>query len=90
MNATMWAKNPTQGHVAALRAEGHTVVEPQERVAFELWQRENVVGPTILPPDEAAETIVAWLESHLSASTAPAPALVTDPRFSAQYRVPEV
>jgi phosphopantothenoylcysteine synthetase/decarboxylase len=68
MNATMWAKNSTQGHVAALRAEGHTVVDPQERGAFELWQRENVVGPALPPPDEAAETIVAWLENYLSAA----------------------
>jgi len=73
MNATMWAKNSTQRHVATLRAEGHTVVEPQERAVFELWQRDNAVGPALLPPDEAAETIVAWLESCLPAATAPAP-----------------
>ena len=72
MNATMWAKNSTQRHVATLRDEGHAVVEPQERAAFELWQRDNVVGPALLPPDEAAETIVGWLENYLSATTAPA------------------
>jgi phosphopantothenoylcysteine synthetase/decarboxylase len=73
MNATMWAKNSTQRHVTALRSEGHTVVEPQERAVFELWQRDNVVGPALLPPDEATETIVAWLENSLSAATTVAP-----------------
>jgi len=73
MNATMWAKNSTQRHVTALRSEGHTVVEPQERAVFELWQRDNVVGPALLPPDEATETIVTWLENSLSAATTAAP-----------------
>jgi phosphopantothenoylcysteine synthetase/decarboxylase len=83
MNATMWAKSSTQRHVTALRAEGHTVTEPQERPGFELWQRDNAVGPALPPPDEAAEMIAAWLENVLSAAMTPAPdaasELVTSP-----------
>ena len=73
MNGTMWAKYSTQRHVTALRSEGHTVIEPQERPVFELWQRNNAVGPALLPPDEATETIVTWLENSLSAATTAAP-----------------
>jgi phosphopantothenoylcysteine synthetase/decarboxylase len=60
MNATMWAKRSTQRHVTALRAEGHTMIEPQER-------------PALLPPAEATETIVAWLENYLSVATITTP-----------------
>ncbi|GAA2713859.1 hypothetical protein GCM10010429_32980 [Micromonospora olivasterospora] len=67
MNRSMWVKRVTQRHVEALRDEGHTVVEPQERVIFELWQRENAVGIAMPPPDAVAELIVSWLETTLSA-----------------------
>jgi phosphopantothenoylcysteine synthetase/decarboxylase len=86
MNRTMWEKAATQRHVATLRAEGHTVVEPQERPVFELWRRENTTGPALPPPDEATETIIAWLEQTLSTAeepptdiTADAPAVVGVP-----------
>ena len=49
------------------------MIEPQERPVFELWQRDNAVGPALLQPDEAAEMIAAWLENSLSAVTTPAP-----------------
>ncbi|GGP82449.1 hypothetical protein GCM10010278_71360 [Streptomyces melanogenes] len=65
MNRTMWTKEPTRRHVATLRADGHTVVEPQEQVVFELWRRENAAGITMPAPDEAASTVVAWLEKTL-------------------------
>lgn len=67
MNRSMWVKAPVRRHVATLRADGHTVVDPQERVVFELWQRENALGIAMPPPDEATETVVAWLEKTLSA-----------------------
>ncbi|MER5507587.1 flavoprotein [Streptomyces sp. NPDC002766] len=66
MNRTMWIKEPVQRHVATLRADGHTVVEPQERVVFELWRRENAVGISMPAPDETASTVVAWLEKTLA------------------------
>ncbi|MGW1058630.1 flavoprotein [Micromonospora rubida] len=66
MNKSMWVKRITQRHVETLRDEGHTVVEPQERVIFELWQRENVVGIAMPPPDAVAELVASWLESRLS------------------------
>ncbi|MFD9794172.1 flavoprotein [Streptomyces sp. NPDC059070] len=65
MNRTMWNKDPVRRHVATLRADGHTVVEPQEQVVFELWRRENVPGITMPAPDEAAATVLAWLEKTL-------------------------
>lgn len=69
MNQTMWTKKSTQRHVAALRAEGHTVVEPQQRPAFELWQRSNAIGPALVSPDQAAEIVVVWLENDFSVAT---------------------
>jgi hypothetical protein len=72
MNSVMWAKSSTRGHVAALRAEGHTVVEPQERPVFELWRRENVQGIALPPPAEATELIISWLEGLPGLAEAPA------------------
>jgi len=66
MNKSMWTRRSTQRHVETLREEGHTVVEPQERVIFELWQRENVLGIAMPAPDAVAELIVGWLESELA------------------------
>jgi phosphopantothenoylcysteine synthetase/decarboxylase len=75
MNESMWTKNVIRRHVEALRDEGHTVVEPQERPRFELWQRENAIGPVLPTPPEAIELIAGWLESLLSQEPAP----TTDP-----------
>ncbi|MDI5941104.1 flavoprotein, partial [Micromonospora sp. DH15] len=66
MNRSMWTKKTTRRHVEALRDEGHTVVEPQERVIFELWRRENALGIAMPPPDAVAELVVSWLESILA------------------------
>jgi phosphopantothenoylcysteine synthetase/decarboxylase len=71
MNKTMWEKPSTRRHVETLRAEGHTVVEPLERPIFELWRRENTTGPSRPPPDEATETIIAWLEQTLQDAEEP-------------------
>lgn len=62
MNEVMWDKPVTRRHVETLRADGHTVVEPQRRPVFELWQKENVLGIGMPEPEEATELIVAWLE----------------------------
>jgi phosphopantothenoylcysteine synthetase/decarboxylase len=65
MNDSMWLKKSTQRHVATLRADGHTVIEPQRRPVFTLWKRENEIGLTMPPPEEATEIIALWLEASL-------------------------
>lgn len=70
MNAVMWTKPTTQRHVAALREEGHTVVEPQWKPTFEMWRRENVIGPVMPTPEEVTELIISWLEERLNADDA--------------------
>jgi len=67
MNDVMWDKPVVQRHVATLRADGHTVVEPQRRPVFELWRRENVQGIGMPDPEEAIELMVTWLEALLNA-----------------------
>jgi phosphopantothenoylcysteine synthetase/decarboxylase len=62
MNESMWTKPSTQRHLATLRADGHTVVEPQLKPIFTLWNKENTIGMTMPLPDEATETIARWLE----------------------------
>lgn len=66
LNASMWEKPVVQRHVAALRADGHTVVEPHQSQIYELWRREISIGPTIPPPDQAIEIIIEWLEQRLN------------------------
>jgi len=66
MNESMWAKPATRRNVATLRADGHTVVDPRQSAVFELWSRENAIGIAMLPPDEATEVIIAWLEQRMS------------------------
>jgi phosphopantothenoylcysteine decarboxylase len=67
MNPSMWAKSITRRHVAALRADGHTVVEPPEQRMYEIWRREFTTGPALPPPQVATETIIEWLEKRLNA-----------------------
>jgi phosphopantothenoylcysteine synthetase/decarboxylase len=67
MNASMWEKNAIQRHIATLRSDGHTVVEPQQRQVFEMWRRDVTVGATLPTPSEAAETIIRWLDDGLPA-----------------------
>jgi phosphopantothenoylcysteine synthetase/decarboxylase len=66
MNGSMWEKSVTRRNVATLRADGHTVIDPKEAAVFELWKRENTIGLALLPPDEATEVIIAWLEQRVS------------------------
>jgi phosphopantothenoylcysteine synthetase/decarboxylase len=66
MNASMLEKNSTQRHIVTLRAEGHTVVEPQQAMSYDLSRREVTVGPAMQPPDQAVETIIKWLEDRLN------------------------
>ena len=66
MNASMWAKPVTQRHAAALRDDGHTVVEPGEQQVYVMWRREFALGPAMPPPPAATEIIIGWLEAELS------------------------
>jgi phosphopantothenoylcysteine synthetase/decarboxylase len=63
MNESMWRKPVVQRHVATLRDDGHTVVEPRRQPMFTLWDRQNTVGPAMPPMDEATEIIATWLET---------------------------
>jgi phosphopantothenoylcysteine synthetase/decarboxylase len=62
MNESMWAKRTTQQHVATLRQDGHTIVEPQEQQVYVMWRREFARGPAMAAPAQAAQTIIRWLE----------------------------
>src|SRR5579859_788468 len=64
MNEVMWNKHSTQRYVGTLREEGHVVVEPVWQPTFELWHRENVIGPTMPAPEQATELIIEWLEKR--------------------------
>jgi phosphopantothenoylcysteine synthetase/decarboxylase len=66
ISVSMWAKNTMKRHVAGLREDGHTVVEPREQQVYELWQRDFAQGLAMPPPEEAVEIIINWLEGELA------------------------
>lgn len=66
VNASMWVKNSTKRHIATLREDGHTVVEPREQQVYELWQHAFAPGLAMPAPEETVEIIIAWLESDLA------------------------
>lgn len=61
MNRVMWERASTRRHVAALRAEGHGVVDPIEANIYENWQRKIVKAPALPPPGEIAKIVKEWL-----------------------------
>lgn len=61
MNVTMWGKESTRRHVAALRADGHQVVDLVEQEVFDLWQRQVNTGPAIVDSVTAAKIVSEWL-----------------------------
>ncbi|MFI1035160.1 flavoprotein [Streptomyces sp. NPDC020951] len=64
MNRTMWSRSSVLRHVAALRAEGHTVVDPSPGEAYEIWQR-KIVSTLVMPgPEPAVEVITTWWEER--------------------------
>ena len=64
MNAAMWAKPVVRRHVAALRGEGHTVVDPHEGEAYEIWQRKIVPAQVLPAPDDAVKVIAHWWDER--------------------------
>ena len=67
MNGSMLYKESTKRHIATLRAEGHTVVDPQEDTVYEMSTRQVVVAPALLQPPLLAEVVVKWLEDRAEA-----------------------
>ncbi len=63
MNRAMWDRDSTRRHVAALRGEGHVVVDPHQREVFELWRREVALAPTLPTPDDVAKIVLSWWDS---------------------------
>jgi phosphopantothenoylcysteine decarboxylase len=61
MNRIMWEKRVVQQHIVTLRAEGHTVVEPQRREVFEIWRGGVAAGLSMPGIDAAVELIRRWL-----------------------------
>ncbi|MCG6498790.1 flavoprotein [Kitasatospora sp. A2-31] len=63
MNAVMWEKPTTRRHVAALRAEGHVVVDPQPGEVYELWRGQVVEGRGLVTPERAARVVASWWQT---------------------------
>jgi phosphopantothenoylcysteine synthetase/decarboxylase len=66
LNAAMLAKSSVKRHIEALRAEGHAVIDPDQREIFELSRRKVAIGPALPEPDQATELIIKWLENGCS------------------------
>jgi len=61
MNESMWDKPATRRHVATLRGDGHVVVDPHEREAYQLWCRGWGPGRVLPPPQHVAKIVLDWL-----------------------------
>jgi phosphopantothenoylcysteine decarboxylase len=61
MNELMWQRATTQRHVATLRGDGHIVVDPLEREAYQMWSRQWGPGRTLPPPADVAKIVLDWL-----------------------------
>jgi len=64
MNKVMWDKPVIQRHVASLREDGETVVEPESRVVYEMWRGAHGDGVSMAPPDKAAVIVSEWLDER--------------------------
>lgn len=61
MNELMWERATTRRHVATLRGDGHVVVDPHEREAYQMWSRQWAPGRTLPPPADVAKIVLDWL-----------------------------
>ena len=57
----MWDKPVIQRHVAELRAEGNTVIDPVETTTYQMWKREEDIGFAMPGAEEAAKIVRDWL-----------------------------
>jgi phosphopantothenoylcysteine decarboxylase/phosphopantothenate--cysteine ligase len=62
MNPVMWNKPVIQRHVGDLRAQGDTVVAPNETTTYHMWKGAKDVGLSLPDPDEAAVVVRDWLQ----------------------------
>jgi phosphopantothenoylcysteine decarboxylase/phosphopantothenate--cysteine ligase len=90
MNSHMWAKPAVQRHVATLRADGVTVIEPQSG-----WLSCRQTGPgRMAEPDVIFEAIRLLLESRPAPTAAaqgpPPPAISTARPPAAEPDAPEM
>lgn len=58
MNEVMWTRSTTRRHVATLRGEGHIVVDPHERDAYQMWSRQSAPGRVLPPPADVAKIVL--------------------------------
>jgi phosphopantothenoylcysteine synthetase/decarboxylase len=63
MNRVMWQQAVVRRNVAALRGDGHVVVDPHERDIFEFWRREMTVGIAPPPVDQVVKTVLSLLDT---------------------------
>src|SRR5439155_20072439 len=68
MNGVMWAKPVIQRHVATLRDQGDTVVDPEEMETFHIWKGVKDVGLSLPDQDVVAATIRDWLAGRVAPS----------------------
>jgi phosphopantothenoylcysteine synthetase/decarboxylase len=61
MNELMWQRPTTRRHVATLRGDGHVVVDPHEREAYQMWSRTWAPGRTLPPPEDVAKIVLDWI-----------------------------
>jgi phosphopantothenoylcysteine synthetase/decarboxylase len=61
MNEVMWDKPVTRRHLATLRGDGHAVVDPYEREAYQMWSRQWGPGRVLPPPAHVAKIVLDWL-----------------------------
>lgn len=64
MHEVVWHKRAMVGHVAALRADGHTVHEPISLEAFEISKGQTRPGLSMPGPSTAAEVIARWMSER--------------------------
>lgn len=63
MNLTMWQAPQIRRHLATLRGDGHTVVDPHEREVYQYWRRGIAIGLAPPPADHVRKVITARLAS---------------------------
>jgi phosphopantothenoylcysteine synthetase/decarboxylase len=61
MNRVIWDKPVMRQHVAALRARGDVVVDPEVQEAFEIWRGELGMTLVMPAPDEVATRVGSFL-----------------------------
>jgi phosphopantothenoylcysteine decarboxylase len=60
MHELMWLRASTRRHVARLRGDGHVVVDPSEREAYQMWSRQWGPGRVLPPPADVAKIVLDW------------------------------